>query len=322
MGVYTLSSKKNVAQDIYKELYEMEPSDVKGQWNARTWYYKQRLLRRVMSLFELDNCPQEWDVEWFKKHLLLTGYMCVGNTAAFGVIPMRCTYHGLNQFDRPTKCTISNHWIHNLTLEIGKDCVLVHLQNNYQGIWTLLNIYAEKLASIDAGIEVNIMNTKAAWMFDCDGKAQEDTAKKIYDDITSGRPAVFARANNSSSLNSDGKIGITMLNVKNTYIADLLQDAKREVRYEFLSEIGINNANVDKKERVNTLEVEANDDELRNAVDDWKNNLEEQFDKINKMFGLDIKVKFPYYRTTEDINNEAKAQTPTLAEAIALRGKK
>ena len=162
----------------------------------------------------------------------------------------------------------------------------------------MLNIYAEKLASVDAGIEVNILNTKAAWMFDCDGKAQEETAKKIYDDITSGRPAVFARANTSSSLNSDRKIGITMLNVKNTYIADMLQDAKREIRYEFLSEIGINNANVDKKERVNTLEVAANDDELRNAVDDWKNNLEKQFEQINRMFGLGIKVKFPYYMAT------------------------
>lgn len=297
MGVCILS--KNAARRIYEELYGVAPQDVDGQNNIRTSYYRERLLRRLMSLFELEGCPEDWDIEWFKRNLLLRGYMCVGKTTAFGVIPMRCTYHGLNVYQRPTKCTISNHLINNLTLTIGKDCVLVHLQNNYQGVYALLNTYAETLASIDAGIAVNIMNTKAAWMFDCDGKAQEETAKKIYDDITSGRPAVFTRANNSSSLNSDGKIGITMLNVKNTYITDLLQDAKRAVRYDFLSEIGINNANVDKKERVNTLEVEANDDELRNAVDDWKNNLEKQFEQINKLFGLNIKVVFPYYRTEE-----------------------
>lgn len=291
---------KNVARRIYDELYGINPQDVSGQNNIRATYYRERLLRRLMSVFELDNCPSEWDVEWFKKNLLIRGYMCVGKTSAFGIIPMRCTYHGLNVYDRPTKCTVSNHLINNLTLTIDKDCILVHLQENYQGVSALLNMYAETLASIDSGIAVNIMNTKAAWIFDCDGKAQEETAKKIYDDISSGRPAVFARANNSSSLNSDGKVGITMLNVKNTYIADLLQDAKRTVRYEFLSEIGINNANVDKKERVNTLEVSANDDELRNAIDDWKKNLEEQFEKINKMFGTNIKVKFPYYRTEED----------------------
>lgn len=305
MGVYTLN-KKNSANAVYKELFDLEPNDVKGQFNARTLYYKERLLRRVMSVIKIENCPEDWDDEWFKKHLLLTGYMCIGDTASYGVIPMRCTFHGINIYDRPTTCTISNHKIHNLNLEIDKKCVLVHLQNNYQGVYPLINIYAQKLASIDAGIEVNIMNTKAAWMFDCDGKAQEETAKKIYDDITSGRPAVFARANTNGNLNSDGKIGITMLNVKNTYIADSLQDAKRQVMYEFLTEIGINNANVDKKERVNTLEVEANDDELKNSVDDWKENLEKQFAKVNKMFSLNIKVSFPYYRKEVSSNGSSE----------------
>ena len=40
----------------------------------------------------------------------------------------------------------------------------------------------------------------------------------------------------------------------------------------------------------------ANDDELRNAIDDWKRNLEMQVEQINEMFDLHIKVRFPYYR--------------------------
>lgn len=303
--MFTLSSK-NAAKDIYEELFGLAPTDVEGQFAARTLYYKDRLFRRILSIVKLENCPKDWDIEWFKKQLFLRGYMCIGETISFGVIPMYCTFAGLNLYDRPTECIISNHKIHNLTLKIDKNCVLVHLQNNYQGVMQLLNIYAMKLASIDSGIDVNIMNTKAAWMFDCDGKAQEATAKQIYDDITKGRPAVFVRANNNSNLNSDGKIGITMLNVKNTYIADDLQDIKRQVMYEFLTEIGINNANVDKKERVNTLEVQANDDELRNSIDDWKENLETQFNKVNKMFGLNIKVSFPYYRKEVESNGSTE----------------
>ena len=303
--MFTLSSK-NAAKDIYEELFGLAPTDVEGQFAARTFYYKDRLFRRVMSIVKLENCPEDWDIEWLKKQLFLRGYMCIGETISFGVIPMYCTFAGLNVYDRPTECIISNHKIHNLTLKIDKNCVLVHLQNNYQGVMQLLNIYAMKLASIDSGIDVNIMNTKAAWMFDCDGKAQEATAKQIYDDITKGRPAVFVRANNNSNLNSDGKIGITMLNVKNTYIANDLQDIKRQVMYEFLTEIGINNANVDKKERVNTLEVQANDDELRNSIDDWKENLETQFNKVNKMFGLNIKVSFPYYRKEVESNGSTE----------------
>ena len=293
---------KRAERRVLEELYGLQPTEVKGQINSRTLYYRERLLRRALSVIKFKNCPEHWDVEWLKKHLMIIGYLCVGNTPQFGVIPMKCTYHGINVFDRPTKCAISNSLINNLTLTIDEDCVLLHLQNNYQGINKLLAIYAEKLANLDSGIDVNVMNTKAAWIFDCDGKAQEETAKKIYDDITSGRPAVFARANNSSALNSDGKVGITMLNVKNTYITDSLQDEKRAVMYEFLTELGINNSNVDKKERVNTLEVQANDDELKNSVDDWKENLESQIAKINKLFKLNIEVEFPYYRK-ESANN-------------------
>ena len=101
MGVFILS--KNAARQIYEELYGMEPNDVKGQYNARTLYYRERLLRSLMSIFDLEGVPDDWDVEWFKKNLLIRGYMCVGKTPAFGVIPMRCTYHGLNVFNRPTK---------------------------------------------------------------------------------------------------------------------------------------------------------------------------------------------------------------------------
>lgn len=316
MGVYSLS--KRAERRVFEELFGIQPTDVKGQFNTRTLYYRTRLLRRAMSVIEFEDCPEEWDVEWLKKNLLLIGYLCVGDAPAYGVVPLKCTYHGINLYDRPTKCTISNALIPSLELTIDENCVLLHLQHNYQGINQLLSIYAEKLAALDSGIEVNILNTKAAWIFDCDGKAQEETAKKIYDDITSGRPAVFARANNSSQFNGDGKVGITMLNVKNTYIADSLQDAKRAVMYEFLTELGINNANVDKKERVNTLEVEANDDELRNSVDDWKENLEKQVDKINKLFGLNIKVKFPYYRKESDNNGGTELLRHTVNQTELL----
>lgn len=304
MGVCILS---NEATKIYEELFGTKPTDVEGQFNLRTNYYRKRLMRRLMSTFELEGVPEDWDVEWMKQELFMRGYVCIANTAKFGVIPLRCTFSGINVYNRPTECIVSNHLIDNLTLKINKDCVVVKLQYNYQGVWDLLAIYSHKLAAIDSGIEVNIMNSKAAWMFDCDGKAQEETAKKIYDEITAGRPAVFRRTA-SNTLTTDGKIGITMLNVKNTYIADMLQDEKREVRYEFLSEIGINNANVDKKERVNTLEVSANDDELRNAIDDWKKNLTDAFTRVNSMFGLNIRVVFPYYREecspTEPHNEE------------------
>jgi len=93
------------------------------------------------------------------------------------------------------------------------------------------------------------------------------------------------------------------LNVKNTFIGDILQEQKRELRYEFLNELGINNSNVFKKERVNTDEVNANNEELRNSIDDWKTNLEEGFARANSMFGLNLTVIFPYLEHLEKVED-------------------
>ena len=300
MGVYSLS---NDALAIYKELYGEKPQDIHAQWVTRTQYYYQRLLRRAISTFDIEGAPEDWDIEWCKKILLVYGFLCIGSVEGYGVIPMKCNPTGTNIYNRPTKCLVANPVFGNKDFTIGTDCVLVKLQNNYQGFNDTIRLFAEKFANVDAGIDVNLLNSRNAWIFDCADKVQEETAKKMYDDITAGRPAVFRRSHGQSALHDDGKIDITMLNVKNTFIGDILQEQKRELRYEFLTELGINNSNVFKKERVNTDEVNANNEELRNSVDDWKTNLEEAFARANKMFGLNLTVVFPYLEHIEKVED-------------------
>lgn len=300
---------------IYNELYGEKPTDVSAKYVTRTRHYYKRLLRRAMSTFDIEGCPEDWDIEWLKKIILIYGYLCIGKIEGYGVIPMKCSVTGVNIYNRPTKCIVANPVFGNKEFTIGKDCVLVKLQNDYQGISELLTLYAEKFANVDAGIDVNLLNSRNAWIFDCSDKVQEDTAKKMYEDITAGKPAVFRRSSNSSALHDDGKIDITMLNVKNTFIGDILQDQKRELRYEFLTELGINNSNVFKKERVNTDEVNANNEELRNSIDDWKSNLEEAFARANSMFGLKLTVIFPYLEHLEKVEDaESDADKSNLGE--------
>ena len=70
---------------------------------------------------------------------------------------------------------------------------------------------------------------------------------------------------------------------------------------EFLTEIGIDNANTDKRERLVTDEVNANDEEIRANVQHWLDNISEGFEKANSMFGLDLSVKV---RSYEKINRK------------------
>lgn len=72
------------------------------------------------------------------------------------------------------------------------------------------------------------------------------------------------------------------LNVKNTYIGNDLLLTKRSIMNEFLTEIGINNANTDKRERLNSDEVNANNSEVRCTIVRYIDSLNECAKRINE----------------------------------------
>ena len=72
------------------------------------------------------------------------------------------------------------------------------------------------------------------------------------------------------------------LNVKNTYIGNDLLLTKRSIMNEFLTEIGINNANTDKRERLNSDEVNANNSEVRCTIVRFIDSLNECAKRINE----------------------------------------
>ena len=68
---------------------------------------------------------------------------------------------------------------------------------------------------------------------------------------------------------------------------------------EFLTEIGVNNANTDKRERLTDNEVEANDTEIQLNAGYWLDNIKEGFTAANKMFNLNIGIELKNTVNTE-----------------------
>ena len=98
--------------------------------------------------------------------------------------------------------------------------------------------------------------------------------------------------------------------VKEQYIVDKLQEEKQTIVNEFLNEIGINNANFEKKERLLVDEVNANNDEISLNMKYARDNIKECVERVNKMFpNLHLKIDIPLYdkeqvRDKGDSNNE------------------
>lgn len=271
--------------DLLNNFFARKPKDVDGVANTSSLYYRDWLLKKILSRFEFTNIPTYWDKNYFLEVLFLDGHVCITDTSA-GVLPFKCGLTGIGIFEQPTKCIVANPVLGNFDRTIDVDCALLRIQYNYGGCGWLINRYATLLAMCDSSVSVNLMNSKIAYVFKASSKAQSETMKKLYDNIAMGEPAVFVGEN--GALNDDN---VYNLPVKNNFIADDVQLLKRKIINEFLTEIGINNTNLDKRERLTEDEVNANDDEVIANVQHWLDNLTDGVKRINTMFNLDISVK-------------------------------
>lgn len=78
--------------------------------------------------------------------------------------------------------------------------------------------------------------------------------------------------------------------------------------------LGINNANTSKRERLNVSEVEVNDQEIELMIRDELKCRQEQWDKFNKLFGTNVKVKIAVKEESETIQKKDENVTENNEE--------
>lgn len=271
--------------DLLNNFFARKPKDVDGVANTSNLYYREWLLKKILARIEFENIPSFWDLDYFLEVLFLDGKVCITDSA-MGILPFKCGVTGIGVFEQPTKCIIANPVLGNFERTIDVDCALLKLQYNYSGCGWLINRYATLLAMCDSSIAVNLMNSKATYVFKAASKSQAATMQTMYDEITMGKPAVFVGEN--GALNSENMFTMP---AKQNFIADDVQLLKRKIVNEFLTEIGINNTNLDKRERLTDDEVNANNDEVIANIEHWMDNLKDGVNRINKLYNLGITVK-------------------------------
>ena len=245
--------------------------------------FRRYLLNEAMAPFEWK-APENWDLCYFKLVLYIRGHIAVLRTDKYGVIPQHCTLGGRNVFYGPRWALVANPlFSRSYRLNIGEDCALLRLQNDFGGIADLVCMYGNLMALTVEAAGVNLLNSKLAYLFAAKKKAGAETFKKLYDKIASGEPAAFF---DEDILDDQGKLQMFMFNqdIGSNYIADKLMASLRDIRAEFLTKIGIPNANTGKRERLITDEVHANDFETQANAIQWLENLKKGCAEVNRLY--------------------------------------
>jgi hypothetical protein len=248
-------------------------------------FYCRYLYQKAISVFKWK-IPEMWNKTMFLLTLYSYGYVGVFRTGEYGVIYNPCTVGGRNIFYEPAYVMLANPLLPELTgkqLEIGTKCALIRLTPDYIGILDLIGFYAEKMALASQGIDVNIINSKLAYVFSAKDATMAKSFKKMFDQITDGEPAVIV---DKKLFNDDGSPNWQLFtqNLKQTYLADQLISDLRKIEDEFNTRIGIPNANTDKRERLITDEVNANNVETETLPELWLDNIKRGIDQAEKLF--------------------------------------
>lgn len=276
--------------------------------------YERVLGELAMNRFKWEGLPPEIDVRYLEMSLLNSALAVffkddVGNPAQnrpgtdkFFAMPAAPVGRP-NVLMNPTAFTIVAPGDTFQGMRISaKRCVPIWANYYRTPDWDIISIYAYKLGQIDRTIEINVNNARRTKVLVYDENTRL-TAENINSQIDAGEPTIRVNTNVGQSL-MDGTmisaldLGVDPLNLEKLSIM------RARLWNEAMGMLGINNANQDKKERLVSDEVDANDDQVDTMRRVTLNARQSAADQINQMFGLNVSVD---YHTTLNAEQPASA---------------
>lgn len=272
--------------------------------NVTFRFFCRYLWEKVISVFKFG-LPDTFGKELFLAALFGNGYTTIVQTDEFGLLAQWGIAGGYNVNYQPRFVQLTNPLLPEFSgreLIIGEDCAVIKLSEDWAGILDLIGYYAGKMALATQAIDVNLINSKLAYVFAAKDKTQAQSFKKLMDTLNNGETSVVV---DKSLFNDDGSANWQAFqqNLKQTYIVtDLLNDYSK-IEDEFNTRVGIPNANTEKRERLITDEVNANNVETSILAAGWLENIREGCKVVEEMFGAKITVD---WRVKPNVGNDTE----------------
>ena len=278
------------------------PKSVRGVNAAMVLEYYDDLLEMVESCFKFKNLPET--IPEFNFYRVFDEGVIGFFKTVYGSYLLPATYSGQDVNYFPTHLTYANPVIGSGSYRIGTECEPFYINYDprsftFTDLRGVLVRFAVKLAMADASVDMSLMNSRIAQVFKATNQTELKSLQRMYDQITQGNPAVFLK----KGINDDGD-WVLFANVKNSYIANDILMTKRTIMDEFLTYIGINNANTDKRERLNAEEVHANDGERLSHIYVWLDHMQTCLKKANKLLGTNMSVELTEVVKEKEVDYE------------------
>lgn len=262
--------------------------------NMLYWDYLSRLRQLATSVYKWDNLPDNITTRFIEDKLFNTGMLGLAHDNNLGFIIAPATQFGLlNTYDETSKYQL----ISNTYNKVFNREDIALCRNNIDSRPTIatLSIYAQRISNIDKTIDMNMLLMRKPYYVQCE-ESQVVTIKNMFEKIDSYEPLILGNKALSP-------VEFNIINADVPYNIDKLQDYKMQLWNECLTFLGINNVSTQKKERMVTDEVNANNESLELFSTSMLEYRQECCDEANKKWGLNIKVRLA---TEKEVNENGK----------------
>lgn len=274
---------------VLSTMYEVK--DVENGY----WYWFWKLYNIVVDIFDYDNLPEELTKENIENNLILLGHCSFIRKRDGKLFTPFSRVYDFDEYYQPSKMVFANPRIIDYkTYLIGDTCeVIYNTSMKYRvwnlktdgGLYTFIARYARLLADIESTVDIYTVNMRETSYPTADGEPIANSIKAFFDKLALGERAIIS---DNSIINKFRTVDMGRPNPKDG-INDLLI-ARDKVLEMFFRDIGVKMYNP-KKAQVNEEELQVNDQLLLISLDDMLKARSEGLEKVNKMFGTDIKVR-------------------------------
>lgn len=256
------------------------------------YYYKLTLIAR--SLFVWENLPNDMDERWIERYLFTSGKCIFYKDPNMGyMVAGLAQQGGINCYGDPTSVApvAENYVYEGEQLINGKNCYVIRNNDLMIPTFPTIRLYSYKLTNLDRAIDTNVEAQKTPIIVRCSDR-ERLSLKNAINQRRDNEPVIW-----SSDQSNIGDM-VSTLEINAPPVFKDLQTQKHMVLNEVFTDLGINNANMDKRERMVANEVEANNEQVKASEDVMLKVREEACKQINRIFGLNISVR---RRKLEDI---------------------
>lgn len=270
-------------------------------------FWKQFLVNLALGTIKWNNVPAGIDTRAIEYILLFYG--CGGIfTEQGGHLFAQASYaDNMNLYYNPNEVLLTapsgqtwyrhcESWVSGtpeLPIVEEPDCAVVWDNMMRVPFFNLIDNYARRIAKYDAIADINIEAQRTPWVIVSRPEGKRN-ASRLQAKLDANDQYLKLNDEQASELPY-------VLQTNAPFVADKIHTVKHVLINEVLTLLGVDNSNVDKKERVQTSEVLSNN-EMIMALRESRLKCRQQFcERANTLFGLDMSVEWGIEGTLADM---------------------